>query len=91
MIKPFCEAINTEFADTIGFGETIWYEGLKEIKFKIQFRIQLGLVQETQYNNYIVGYTEFSLKDKDGENQTIIARLTDIFDVFVRHLRDNFW
>jgi len=56
-------------------------EDISELKFRIQFIKQLGIKNDTPYNNYAVGYAEYILTDKESEEANVNAYSSEIFDI----------
>lgn len=61
-------------------------EDISKLEFHIQFIKQLGMKNDTPYNNYMVGYTEYILTDKKAKQKTITAYSSEIFDVMEAYI-----
>ncbi len=65
-----------------------WYDGedISKISFRIQFTKQLGVKNETPYNTYAVGYSEYLVTDTSSKDTPIKAYGSEIFDVMEAYL-----
>lgn len=63
--------------------------GIKNISVRIQFVKQLGVAMDTPYNNYKPSYSEYTVADSSGSENTYVEYPEEMLDVLEAYLQDS--